>query len=318
MSSEPSEETAAATGAVADVDAKTLRKAVAASALGNATEWFDYGIYAYGVTYISAALFPGNAAQATLLALATFAISFLVRPLGGLVWGPLGDRLGRKTILSMTIILMSVATFLVGLIPSHDSIGIWATVIVILLRMIQGFSTGGEYGGAATFMAEYAPDKRRGFFGSFLEFGTITGFSFGALLMLGTSLVVGTEAMGAWGWRLPFFVALPLGLIGLYLRNRMEDTPVFRDLEEQGAAESQATTALKDLIVGYWKPLLLLGGLVIALNVCNYTLLSYMPTYLEGEIGLSSNGSLLIPIIGQLIMLIFIPIAGGLSDRVGR
>ena len=157
-----------------------LRRAIAASAIGNATEWFDYGIYAYGVTYISAAIFPGDTASATLLALMTFAVSFLVRPLGGLVWGPLGDRLGRKQVLAVTILLMSGATLCVGLVPSYATIGLWAPVLLVLLRMVQGFSTGGEYGGAATFMAEYAPCRRRGFLGSFLEVGTLAGFSFGA------------------------------------------------------------------------------------------------------------------------------------------
>ena len=213
----------------------TLRRAIGASALGNAVEWFDYGIYAYGVTYISAALFPGEASEAVLFALATFAISFLVRPLGGLFWGPLGDRIGRKSVLAMTILMMAGATFAVGLIPSYDSIGFWAPAILVLLRMVQGFSTGGEYGGAATFMAEYAPDARRGFYGSFLEFGTLAGFSFGAALMLGYSLHLGDAAMHEWGWRIPFLVAGPIGLIGMYVRSKMEDTPVF--LEAQQAAE---------------------------------------------------------------------------------
>lgn len=300
------------------VDSSLLRRAVGASAIGNATEWFDYGIYAYGVSYISAALFPGSTGEATLFALATFAISFLVRPLGGFVWGPLGDKLGRKQILALTILLMSAATVCVGLVPNYSAVGWLAPALLILLRMIQGFSTGGEYGGAATFMAEYAPDKRRGFFGSFLEFGTIAGFSLGAALMLGFSLGLGDERMHAWGWRIPFFVALPLGLIGLYLRSRMEDTPVFRELEEHGQSEHEATTAIKDLVVRYWKPMLLLGGLVIALNVCNYTLLSYMPTYLQQQIGLSSNGAIAVPLIGQLCMMVLIPFAGALSDRLGR
>jgi len=174
-----------------------IRRAMAASAIGNATEWFDYGIYSYGLTYISAALFPGSTAQATLFALATFAISFLVRPLGGLFWGPLGDRLGRKHVLALTIIIMSMATLLVGLLPSYASIGLWAPAALVVLRMIQGFSTGGEYGGAATFMAEYAPDHKRGFCGSFLEFGTLAGFSLGALLMLGCSVLLCNDAMHA-------------------------------------------------------------------------------------------------------------------------
>jgi MFS transporter, MHS family, proline/betaine transporter len=301
-----------------NVPPSVLKKAVAASAIGNATEWFDYGIYAYGVTYISAAIFPGDTASATTLALMTFAVSFLVRPLGGLVWGPLGDRVGRRSVLAITILMMSGATLCVGLVPSYAAIGFWAPVIMVVLRMIQGFSTGGEYGGAATFMAEYAPCRRRGFFGSFLEFGTLAGFSLGALLMLGFSLVLSDDQMNTWGWRLPFLVAAPLGLVGIYLRSRLEDTPIFRELEEAGEKEERTSTQFKDLIAGYWGPILRLGGVVVALNVVNYTLLSYMPTYLEKSIGLSSNMSLLLPIIGMLAMMVFLPIAGGLSDRVGR
>ncbi|MCV7365281.1 MFS transporter [Mycolicibacterium neworleansense] len=294
------------------------RRAVAASAIGNATEWFDYGIYAYGVTYISAAIFPGDTENATLLALMTFAVSFLVRPLGGFVWGPLGDRIGRKHVLAITILLMAGSTLCVGLVPTYASIGIWAPVLMVLLRMIQGFSTGGEYGGAATFMAEYAPSRRRGFLGSFLEFGTLAGFSLGALMMLGFSVVLAEDQMGSWGWRLPFLVAAPLGLIGVYLRTRLSETPVFRELSEAGEEEPQPSTELKDLLLRYWGPVLRLGGLVVALNVVNYTLLTYMPTYLKSTIGLSTDMSLVVPIIGMLAMMLFVPFAGHISDRVGR
>ncbi len=295
-----------------------LRRAIAASALGNATEWFDYGIYAYGLSYISAALFPGSTAQATLFALATFAISFLIRPLGGLFWGPLGDRLGRKQVLATTIILMSLATLLVGLVPTYAHIGWWAPTLLIVLRMIQGFSTGGEYGGAATFMAEYAPDHKRGFCGSFLEFATLAGFSLGALLMLGCSVVLGNTAMHEWGWRLPFLIAAPLGLIGFYLRSKLEDTPVFVELERTSQNEKPGSVTLKALIAGYWRPLVLLGGLVVALNVVNYVLLAYMPTFMQKQLGMSDNMSLLVPLIGMLTMMVFLPFAGTFSDRVGR
>ncbi len=301
---------------VAAPDPSTLRRAITASALGNATEWFDYGIYAYGVTYISAALFPGDTDEAVLFALATFAISFLVRPLGGLFWGPLGDRIGRKSVLALTILLMAGATFGVGLIPSYDRIGFWAPTLLILLRMVQGFSTGGEYGGAATFMAEYAPDERRGFFGSFLEVGTLAGFSLGAALMLLFSLTLGETAMHEWGWRIPFLIAAPMGLIGTYLRSRMDDTPIF--LEECVVAEAQRSPGIDALIRDHWRPLLVVGGLVVALNVVNYTLLSYMPTYLQRRIGLSADQALIVPIIGMVFMMCFLPVAGALSDRIGR
>jgi MFS transporter, MHS family, proline/betaine transporter len=295
-----------------------LRRAIAASAIGNATEWFDYGIYAYGVSYISAALFPGSTAEATLFALATFAISFLVRPLGGLFWGPLGDRYGRKSVLALTIGLMALATLGIGLIPSYSAIGFWAPALLILLRLVQGFSTGGEYGGAATFMAEYSPDEKRGFYGSFLEVGTLAGFSLGALLMLGSAIWLGDDTMRDWGWRLPFIVAAPLGLAGLYLRSRIEDTPVFREIERKGNKEPGHIRELVDLLRTQRRPLLVLAVLVIALNVVNYTLLSYMPTYLQLRLGMTTQQALYVPIIGMLFMMVFLPAAGALSDRVGR
>ncbi|MGH6957422.1 MAG: MFS transporter, partial [Caulobacteraceae bacterium] len=281
-------------------------------------EWFDYGLYAYGIAYVSAALFPGKAGQATFFALATFAISFLVRPFGGLYWGPLGDRLGRKSVLTLTILMMASATVLVGLIPTYRTIGAWAPALLVALRMVQGFSTGGEYGGAATFIAEYAPDRRRGFLGSFLEFGTLSGFSVGAILMLGCSLALGSARMHAWGWRLPFLAAAPLGLVGFYLRSRMEDTPVFREIEEMQADRSKVRIGLISLARDYWRPLLVLSGLVVALNAVNYTLLSYMPTYLERRLGLTVWQALFVPILGMLFMMALAPFAGALSDRVGR
>lgn len=297
---------------------KVLRRAIAASAMGNATEWFDYGVYAVAATYITANFFPGEGAMGTVWTLATFALSFLVRPLGGLFWGPLGDRIGRKRVLALTIILMAGSTFAIGLLPTQSLAGWLAPALLILLRMVQGFSTGGEYGGAATFMAEYSPDKKRGFFGSFLEFGTLGGFALGSLIVLLCSLVLGDEAMTEWGWRLPFLIAGPLGIIGMYLRNRLEDTPVFRELEASGELEPGTSTELKDLLRHYWRPMLVMSGLVIPLNVVNYTLLTYMPTYLEGSVGMDANTVLTLMFVGQLVMMFMIPLAGARSDKIGR
>ena len=305
--------------AVTPTPNSVLRRAIGASAIGNAVEWFDYGIYAYGTTYIANALFPEGSTRAILFTLIGFAISFVVRPLGGMFWGPLGDKIGRKRVLAMTIILMAASTFCVGLLPTYAAIGLAAPILLYLLRILQGFSTGGEYGGAATFMAEYAPDRRRGFFGSFLEFGTLAGFNGGALLMLGLITFLGDDAMQSWGWRVPFLIAGPLGIVGMYLRSRMEDTPVFRELEEKThAAEESAGTKLKEVCVDYLPQVLKLFGLVIALNVVNYTLLAYSPTYLQNTIDLDEQGALIVPIIGQLIMMVVLPFVGALSDVVGR
>ncbi|MGX1566699.1 MFS transporter, partial [Streptomyces sp. NPDC055509] len=148
-------------------DDAAVKRATKAAALGNAMEWYDFGIYSYLAVTIGKVFFPsGNDTAQLLSSFATFAVAFLVRPLGGMVFGPLGDKVGRKRILSLTMIMMAVGTFAIGLVPSHDVIGMWAPALLIFFRLVQGFSTGGEYGGASTFIAEYAPDKRRGFFGS--------------------------------------------------------------------------------------------------------------------------------------------------------
>ncbi len=165
--------------------------------------------------------------------------------------------------------------------------------------------------------AEYAPDRRRGFLGSFLEFGTLAGFTLGAVLVPVVQLSVGPDAMQAWGWRLPFLVAAPLGLIGIYLRTKLEDTPCFRELSASGQTEHETSTQFRDLL-SHWRPLLQLAGLVVALNVANYTLLAYMPSYLQTEIGLSDNAALVLIIIGQLVMMVLLPFSGALSDRYGR
>ncbi|WP_280221585.1 MFS transporter, partial [Nocardia neocaledoniensis] len=295
-----------------------LHRAIGASAIGNAVEWFDYGVYAYLATYIAASLFPGDGAGSSVLyTLLGFAVSFLIRPIGGMIWGPLGDRIGRKRVLATTIVLMAASTLCVGLIPSYEVIGIAAPILLYLLRMVQGLSAGGEYGGAATFMAEYAPDRKRGFYGSFLEVGTLAGFTLGNLVALLLVNVLDDPAMESWGWRIPFLIAAPLGLIGMYLRSRVEDTPVFREVDEKDETE-ETVGVYRDLATRYLRPVLTLFGLVIALNVVNYSLLSYTPTYLGSTLGMEESDALLVPLIGQIAMLVTLPFLGALSDRVGR
>ncbi|MGJ0118179.1 MFS transporter [Williamsia sp. MIQD14] len=295
---------------------RLLRKAIGASAIGNATEWYDYGVYAATATYLTQAFFPGD--LGTIGTMLGFAVSFALRPLGGMVWGPIGDRIGRKAVLAMTIMLISIATALIGVLPTHAVAGVWAPILLIVLRVVQGFSTGGEYGGAATFMAEYAPDAKRGKYGSFLEFGTLAGFVLGTAFVLVLELNLSDESMQTWGWRIPFFFALPLGLVGLYLRSQMEDTPIFREMEQKGEIEGTAWTRFVDLLRDYRRPIIIMFGMVIALNVANYTLLAYLPTYLKNTIGLEGNDSTVTMLIGQLVMMALIPFVGRLSDRTGR
>jgi MHS family proline/betaine transporter-like MFS transporter len=297
-------------------DERTVRRAVAGAAMGNAIEWFDYAIYGYLAATVGLVFFPefDEAAQ-RLAAFALIAIPFVVRPLGGIILGPLGDKFGRRRVLAFTIVMMSGATFCIGLIPSYDTIGVFAPILLLLARLVQGFSTGGEYGGAATFIAEYAPDKRRGFFGSFLEFGTLAGTVLGALLATAVQVGLSEEALNSWGWRIPFLIAGPLGLIGFYLRNRLEDTPAFRQAEAAGETSS---APFAEVIRNVWPQILNLIGFVVLLNVAVYTILTYLPTYLTSVLDISDTEALFILIGVMLVMLVVIAPIGALSDRVGR
>lgn len=299
-----------------DEEPAQVRRAVAGAAMGNALEWYDFGVYAYLAATIGDVFFPSNNLTSELLAsFAVYAVAFAVRPLGGLFFGPLGDKIGRNRVLATTIIMMSGATFVVGILPGYDSIGIWSPILLILARLIQGFSTGGEYGGAATFIVEFASNRRRGFMASWLEFGTLGGFSLGAIIVTVLTLILPDAAMSGWGWRVPFLVAGPLGLFGLYLRLKLEDTPVFKELEEAGHV---AETPLRDAFVKNWRLMLLCVGLVLILNVAYYTVLTYLPTYLSERLHIASSQALLV-ILGIYIgMMIVITFVGRLSDRVGR
>lgn len=309
--------TTAGEPAEAEVDKSVLHKAIAASAIGNATEWFDYGVYSTVATYITLNFFPGDLGSiGTMLGLA---VSFVLRPLGGFVWGPIGDRLGRKSVLALTIILMSLTTAAIGVLPTHAQVGGWAIVLLFALRIIQGFTTGGEYGGAATFMAEYAPDKHRGHYGSFLEFGTLAGFVGGSGIVLILQTLSTDEFMNTWGWRIPFYVALPLGLVGLYLRSQLDETPVFQEFADGDTTETKTMWEnYKDLFTIHIKQVAIMFGMVTALNVSYYTLLTYQPTYLSDQLGIEGDHATIVMIVGQLVMMAMIPFLGTLSDRIGR
>lgn len=296
----------------------TVRRAVAASAMGNCIEWFDFGVYSAGAitATIGRVFFPTHSPAAAVLAsFAVLAGAFVVRPFGGLVFGPMGDKYGRQRVLATTIILMSASTFVIGVLPTYGTIGVFAPILLVLARMVQGFSTGGEYGGAATFMCEYAPDGKRGFYGSWLEFGTLTGFVSGSGMVLIIDLLLPQSAMDSWGWRIPFLVALPLGLVGLYLRTKLEDTPAFQAMSK---SKQVARSPLKETIVGNWRMILNLIGIVLLLNVADYTVLTFMPTFMNSDLHVSNTTAQLVTISVEIVMMIVITFIGRLSDRVGR
>lgn len=272
------------------VDKPMLKRAVGAAALGNAMEWFDFGVYGYLAVTIGQVFFPSsNPTAQVIAAFATFTVAFLVRPLGGMVFGPLGDRYGRQKVLAFTMIMMALGTFAIGLIPSYERIGIWAPVLLLLARVVQGFSTGGEYGGAATFIAEYSTDRNRGLMGSWLEFGTLGGYIAGAGTVTALHTLLSSEQMLDWGWRIPFLVAGPLGLLGLYMRMRLEETPAFRAYAEEAEKRDHERPGLGELLRVHGRQLIVCMGLVLVFNVTDYMLLTYMPSYLSVTMGYAES-----------------------------
>lgn len=307
------------------VDDDKLKKAITAAALGNAMEWFDFGVYGFLAIALGKVFFPGADPSIQIIAsLATFAVPFLVRPLGGIFFGILGDKYGRQKILSITIIIMSISTFAIGLIPSYQTIGILAPIFLLICKLAQGFSVGGEYSGAAIFVAEYAPDRRRGFLGSWLDFGSIAGFVLGAGVVVIISSIIGNESIIEWGWRVPFFLALPLGFVGIYLRHQLEETPAFQKHVESMESDSKKELqqppkmSFKEVATKYSKSFLTCIGLVLAMNITYYVLLTYMPNYLSGRLGYSEDHGLLIIIAIMVGMLFVQPFIGLTSDKIGR
>jgi len=312
-------------GDITVIDNTKLKKAVTAAALGNAMEWFDFGVYGFVAFALGKVFFPdASPAVQTIAALGTFSVPFLVRPLGGIFFGVMGDRFGRQKVLSLTIIIMAISTFCIGLIPSYASIGLWAPVLLLLCKLAQGFSVGGEYTGAAVFVAEYAPDRRRGFLGSWLDFGSIAGFVLGAGLVVLLQATLGERSFLDWGWRVPFFVAGPLGLLGLYLRHAAEETPAFTqqlekmEQEDRDAVQERPTVSFREIFSRYRKALLVCIGMVLVTNITYYMLLTYMPTYLSSSLGYSEEHGVLIIVVVMIGMLFVQPVVGFFSDKIGR
>ncbi|SDI43730.1 MFS transporter, MHS family, proline/betaine transporter [Arthrobacter subterraneus] len=296
----------------------TLHRSILGSALGNAVEWFDYGVYGYLTIYMAVNFFgseEGDGGLGVTLTLATLALSFLVRPLGGLILGPLGDKVGRQKIMVLTVTLMTAATGAIGLLPTLETAGLLAPVLLLVCRLVQGFSAGGEYGGAAVYMAESAPDRRRGFLGSFLEFGTTVGFMLAAIVCTTLITIVGDDGMEAGWWRLPFLLTIPLGLTALWIRTRLVEAPVFSEASQH---KETMRSPLRHALKHNWRQLLVLAGFVVLLNVAFYLILGYMPTYLSGQLGHSTAQGNWMLVAIMALMLLAIPPVGALSDRVGR
>jgi MHS family proline/betaine transporter-like MFS transporter len=310
------------------VDHSRLKKALGGTIVGNTMEWYDVGVFGYLITTMGPVFLPdADKTVQTLFLLGTFAATFVARPLGGVFFGWLGDKIGRQRVLAMTLILMAASTFAVGLLPSYAMVGMLAAALLVFTKLIQGFSTGGEYAGATTFVSEHSPDKHRGFFASLLDMGSYLGFAIGAALVSILQVTLGQPVMEEWGWRLPFLIAGPLGLIAIWFRLKIEESPTFQatlDAKELAATdpsspdESASSNGPLKTFKAHWRGIIVAMILVAAANSLGYALTSYMPTYLTSTKGYDElHGTLLtIPIL--VIMSLCIPLTGRLSDKIGR
>lgn len=304
-----------------------VRKVAVSSFLGNFIEWFDYASYSYFATTIALVFFPtGNHTIAMLQTFGVFALSFVLRPIGALFWGSYGDKKGRKAALAHSIMFMSGASFLIGCLPSYSVIGVGAPIMLLLLRMIQGFSASGEYAGAATFLGEYAPTDRRGIYCSLIPASTSIGLLAGSFLATAMASGMTQDALTGWGWRVPFLMAGPLGLIVLYIRAKLADSPVYQSMNN--ALESKQSTTVKgnggwfaplhELFRNHSKALIISFGACMLNAVGFYAVLTYLPTYLSDTVGMDTAQSGTVTTICLVAYVFMVFFMGHISDKFGR
>lgn len=303
--------------------ATKMGRLAAAAVFATALEWFDFLIYATAAALVFGPLFfpAASPVAGTLASFATFAVGFVARPLGGIIAGHVGDRFGRKPPLVAAMLLMGVATCAIGLLPGYATIGIWAPILLVMARLVQGLGVGAQWGGAALLLTEHAPVSRRGFYGSLVQTGAIFGAVAGNLFFVLLTTVLTEEQFNAWGWRLPFLSGVVLVLIGCYVQLKIEDTPVFRELQQQ-TAESRRQAGLRkaplvEAVRSHWRQILQAAGAFFVVNATFYFLISGMLSYATTEVGMSRTTILWCVMISGLTQVVSMPLFGALTDRMG-
>lgn len=301
---------------LAQVDRKTLTKVLVAASIGNFVEWFDFAVYGFMATIVAERFFAADDPTVALLnTFAVFAVAFALRPIGGAVFGVLGDRLGRKRMLSLTVILMAGATTLIGVLPTYETAGLLAPLLLCVARCVQGFSAGGEYAGACAYVLEHSPTDRKARYSSFLPVSTFSAFAFAAVVAFVLAAALPDTAMDAWGWRVPFLVAAPLGIFGFYIRLRLDETPVF-DLIEKRSETVHAP--FRETLRTQTTTMLRLCGFIAVTALAFYTFTTYMTTYLQVVVKLDRSTALFTNVAALLVAAALAPLTGRLSDRIGR
>jgi metabolite-proton symporter len=287
-----------------------------ASAVGSALEWYDFFIYGTAAALVFNELFfpKLDPWSGTMAAFAAFGVGFFARPIGGLVFGHFGDRIGRKPMLVITLLVVGVATFLIGLIPTYAQIGVAAPVLLVLLRLVQGFAAGAEYGGAVVYAVEYAPEGKRGLYGSWAPIGVTLG-NLAAAGVFALITVLPKEDLLAWGWRIPFLLSVVLVAFGLYIRLRIAETPVFRDLEQKGGT---VKAPVLDAVRRHPRSFLVVLGSRLAENGLGYLFPVFGLNYVVQQLQMPKGTALFGVILAQFLSLLTIPLFSALSDRIGR
>ncbi|MFL9876760.1 MFS transporter [Herbaspirillum rhizosphaerae] len=289
------------------------RRAIVATVIGNGLEWFDFTVYSFFAVIIAKLFFPtGNELTSLLLAVATFGVGFFMRPVGGILLGIYADRVGRKAALSLTILLMAAGTTLIGLAPTYEQIGLFAPLIIVVARLLQGFSAGGEMGSATAFLTEYAPVKERAFYSSWIQASIGVAVLLGAAVGTFVTSSLSPEALASWGWRLPFLLGIIIGPVGYYIRHHLDETPTFLE------AKDKTDSPLKEIISNFPRETLASFSMVILWTVCTYVLLFYMPTYSIKVLKLPQSTGFIAGMVGGLCIMVFAPIVGRIADRFGR
>ena len=297
---------------------RQARTVLAASFIGTAFEWYDFFIYASASALVFGPLFFPNVSEfaGTLAAFSTFAVGFIARPLGGMIIGHFGDRVGRKHMLVFCLLTMGLATVLIGLLPTYHQIGIWAPVLLVVLRILQGIGIGGEWGGAVLMAVEYAPPNRRGLYGGFVQIGNPAGLILANLAFLAVVALVPDEEFLTWGWRIPFIASAVLVAVGLGIRLRLEETPIFR--EAKSRLPKRERLPLADVVRSHWRQVLT-GGLVLAANaMMGYILIAYVLSYGTSQLGIPRGTMITQVLIASAVWLATCLLFAHWSDRFGR
>lgn len=293
-----------------------MKKVILSGMIGNGLEWYDYALYAYMTLTISKLFFPaGNESVHLLATLGIFAVGFIARPFGGIMFGMIGDKIGRRAALVLSIFMMAIPTGAIGLLPTYEQIGMLAPILLIILRIFQGLSLGGAFSGAITFVVEHAPVKRRGLIGSTTIISLVIGFLLGSIMVGIVKFFITDAQFDDWGWRIPFLLGVPIGFIGLYIREHCEESPAYETAKQDGTLSK---SPVRDTLKHELKHVLQSIGIYMTVTMPFYLVSAYFITFSENTLGRSKEEALIMNAVNMLLLLGFAPISAMLSDRYGR